>query len=193
MSSQLGIDPVSSVSPPDRLIIAGDIRKLVKSLDLTDLHFRLSPLCPQWTPTHSSTMDRVQLGTLLLDLRTKDLDDCSSVSEASETGWIPVTSSFIDSGLLDDLTISSELVALLAELLADPGIGFEASCRPWRSNLVVRCSLITSDGRGADWRKKPKRDRGRALKSLFRYLRSGWYGEGELLLARRVSPRANSL
>jgi hypothetical protein len=104
-------------------------------------------------------------------------------------GWIPITLDFIDSGLLDAFTPSSELIGLLGTLLADPGIGLEAECRPSESRLVVRCSLIPSDGRGADWRNKPKKDRGRALKKLFQHLRSGWYGEGDLVLARGVSLR----
>jgi hypothetical protein len=132
-------------------------------------------------------MDRVQLGVLHLDLHPVDLEDCAIALGDTEAGWIPITLGFIDSGLLDSFTPSAELVSLLNTLLADPGIGFEAECRPSDSRLVVRCSLIPSDGRGADWRNRPKRDRGRALKKLFQHLRSGWYGGGDLLLVRCVS------
>ena len=129
-------------------------------------------------------MDRVQLGTLQLDLRAGG--EVQDPDEADST-WFRLTPDSINAGLLTNLSTSDELVALLAELLDDPGIGFEADCRVGRPHLTVRCSLIPSDGRGGDWRKKPRKDRSRALRRLFAKLKNGWDGEGEQVLAKRVS------
>jgi len=129
-------------------------------------------------------MDRVQLGTLQLDLRAGG--EVQEPNEANST-WFRLTPDFINAGLLPPSPTTDELVTLLAELLEDPGIGFEAECRVGRSHLVVRCSLIPSDGRGGDWRKKPRKDRARALRRLFSKLKNGWDGEGDWILAKRVS------
>jgi hypothetical protein len=129
-------------------------------------------------------MDRVQLGTLHLDLRAGG--EVQEPNEASST-WFRLTPDFINAGLLTNLSTSDELVALLAELLEDPGVGFKAECRIKPAHLVVRCSLIPSDGRGGDWRKKPRKDRARALRRLFNKLKNGWDGEGDWILAKRVS------
>jgi hypothetical protein len=126
-------------------------------------------------------MDRVQLGTLLLDLRAAD------PNAAINPTWFALTSQFIDAGLLTNFSTSDELVALLSDLLADPGIAFQAQCRVAHPHLVVRCSLIPSDGRGGNWGNRPVKDRGRALRKLFGNLRDGWDGEGDWVLARRVS------
>ena len=129
-------------------------------------------------------MDRVQLGTLQLDLRAGG--EVQEPNEANST-WFRLTPDFINAGLLPPSPTTDELVTLLAELLEDPGIGFEAECRVGRSHLVVRCSLIPSDGRGGDWRKKPRKDRARVLRRLFNKLNNGWDGEGDWILAKRVS------
>jgi hypothetical protein len=129
-------------------------------------------------------MDRVQLGTLHLDLRAGG--EVQEPYEANST-WFRLTPDFINAGLLTNLSTSDELVALLSELLDDPGIGFEADCRVGRPHLVVRCSLISSDGRGGDWRKKPRKDRAQSLRRLFNKLKNGWDGEGDWILAKRVS------
>lgn len=129
-------------------------------------------------------MDRVQLGTLHLDFRAGG--EVQEPNEASST-WFRLTPDFINAGLLTNLSTSDELVALLAEILDDPGIGFEAECRVGPPHLVVRCSLIPSDGRGGDWRKKPRKDRTRSLRRLFNKLKNGWDGEGGWILAKRVS------
>ena len=128
-------------------------------------------------------MDRVQLGTLQLDLRAGG--EVQDPGEADST-WFRLTPDSINAGLLTNLSTSDELVALLAELLDDPGIGFEADCRVGRPHLTVRCSLIPSDGRGGDWRKKPRKDRSRALRRLFNKLNNGWDGEGDWILAKKV-------
>jgi hypothetical protein len=129
-------------------------------------------------------MDRVQLGTLHLDLRAEG--EVQEPNEACST-WFRLTPNSISAGLLTNLSTSDELVTLLAELLEDPGIGFQAECRIKPAHLVVRCSLIPSDGRGGDWRKKPKKDRARALRRLFNKLNSGWDGGGDWILAKTVS------
>ena len=128
-------------------------------------------------------MDRVQLGTLQLDLRAGG--EVQDPDEADST-WFRFTRDSINAGLLTNLSTSDELVALLAELLDDPGIGFEADCRVGRPHLTVRCSLSPSDGRGGDWRNKPKKDRSRALRRLFNKLNNGWDGEGDWILAKKV-------
>jgi len=128
-------------------------------------------------------MDRVRLGTLHLDSRAGR--EAREPDEADST-WFRLTPDFINAGLLADLSTSDELVALLSELLDDPGIGFEAECRIESPHLVTRCSLIPSDGRGGDWRKKSRKDRARALRRLFAKLKNGWDGEGDWVLAKRV-------
>jgi hypothetical protein len=129
-------------------------------------------------------MDRVQLGTVHLDLRaTAEVEE---PDEANQT-WFCLTPDFINAGLLTNLSTSDELVALLSELLDDPGIGFEAECRVEPPQLVVRCSLVPSDGRGGDWRKKPRKDRARALRRLYAGLKSGWDGGGDRVLVKRAS------
>jgi hypothetical protein len=126
-------------------------------------------------------MDRVQLGTIHLDLRAAD------VNAAIKPAWFALTPQFIDAGLLTNFSTSDELIALLKELLADPGIAFQAQCRVAHPHLVVRCSLIPSDGRGGDWGNRPGKDRSRALRKLFGNLKDDWDGEGNWVLARRVS------
>jgi len=129
-------------------------------------------------------MDRVQLGILYLDLRAG-----REVQEPNEedSTWFRLTPDFINAGLLADLSTSDELVGLLSELLDDPGTGFESECRVDSPHIIARCSLIPSDGRGGDWRKKPRKDRARALRRLFAKLKSGWDGEGDWVLAKKVS------
>lgn len=129
-------------------------------------------------------MDRLHLGSLLLDLRAAGNNAKSE--EGNET-WFPLTPDFLGAGLLTNFSTSDESVALLADLLADPGIGFEAECRVTNPYLVVRCSLIPSDGRGGDWRRKPKKDRSRSLRRVFAELRHGWDIAGDRVLAKRVS------
>lgn len=129
-------------------------------------------------------MDRVQLGTLHLDLRAGR--EVQEPDEADST-WFRLTPDFINAGLLADLSTSDELIVLLSELLDDSGIGFESECRVESPHMIARCSLIPSDGRGGDWRKKPRKDRSRALRRLFAKLKIGWDGEGEQVLAKRVS------
>jgi hypothetical protein len=129
-------------------------------------------------------MERVQLGTLNLDLRAAG--EVQEPNEADPT-WFRLTPDFINAGLLTNLSTSDELVTLLSELLDDSGIKFEAECRVGRPHLVVRCSLIPSDGRGGDWRKKPRKDRARSLRRLFNKLKNGWDGKGDWILAKRVS------
>ena len=129
-------------------------------------------------------MDRVQLGTLYLDLRAGR--EAQEPNEEDST-WFRLTPDFINAGLLANLSTSDELIALLSELLDDPGIGFESELRVESPHIIARCSLIPSDGRGGDWRKKPRKDRARALRRLFAKLKNGWAGEGEQVLAKRVS------
>jgi hypothetical protein len=129
-------------------------------------------------------MDRLQLGTLRLDLRVKEEDPSLTTEDRI---WLPLTSESIDAGLWTDLSTSEEMISLLAELLADPGIAFEAEGRVASPHLIVRCSLIPSDGSGSDWRKKPRKDRSRVLRRLFAELRAGWDGEGDCVMAKRVS------
>ena len=131
-------------------------------------------------------MDRVQLGTLHLDLRALGVDT-EPGSEEADQAWFSLTPDFIGAGFLTDISTSDEVVALLAELLADPGIGFQAEFRVASPYIVVRCSLFPSDGRGGDWRKKPKKDRNKALRKLFAGLKSGWHGGEDWVLAKRVS------
>lgn len=131
-------------------------------------------------------MDRVQLGTLQLDLRATGE---AALSNTATSTWFPLTTDFLDAGLLNNFSTSDDLVTLLAELLADPGIGFGADCQVAPPHLVVRCSLIPSDGHGGDWRKRPKKDRSRTLRRLFAALKHGWDGDGggDWVLAKRVS------
>jgi len=128
-------------------------------------------------------MDRVQLGTLHLDLRGGG--EVQEPDEAYST-WFQLTPDFINAGLLNNLSTSDELIALLSELLEDPGIEFVAECRVVWPHSVVRCSLIASDGRESDWRKKPRKDRARALRRLFNKLKNGWDGGGDWILAKKV-------
>ena len=128
-------------------------------------------------------MDRVQLGTIHLDLRAPDANTVANPT------WFALTPQFINAGLLTNFSSSEELVALLAELLLDPGISFQAECQVAHPHLVVRCSLIPSDGRGGNWRNRPVKDRGRALRKLFGSLQDVWDREGNWVLARKVSLR----
>jgi hypothetical protein len=135
--------------------------------------------------------DRVQLGTLLLNLRAPE----AQADQEATTSWFALTPEFINSGLFANISTSDDYISLLSELLADPGIEFRAECRVSHPFLIVRCSIIPSDGKGGDWRKKPKKNRSRSLSRLFDGLRAGWDGQVDdrRLLAKRVCTKLKLL
>jgi len=130
-------------------------------------------------------MDRLQLGTLRLDL-TAAL--APVVSASTNSRWFTITPDIIESPLWRYSTTSENTINLLSDLITDPGIGFEAQYQVSSPVLLVRCSLIPSDGRGGDWSLKPRKDRGQTLERLFSGLWDGWDGGGDHLLAERVRP-----
>lgn len=137
-----------------------------------------------WETGVSYKMDRVQLGAIYLPSHDSDHAESSS---AAATTWSPVTSDKIRSGFLSSLSPAEETIVLLRDLLGDPGINFEAEYQRCDGKLAVRCSLIPSDGRGGNWRKRSRVDRAKLLKRLFLELKSGWEGGGDWLLASLVS------
>jgi hypothetical protein len=131
-------------------------------------------------------MDRLQLGILQLDLTATQGIPAPAAAAATNPRWFRITPDIIDSPLWRYSTTSEDTIDLLSDLITDPGIGFEAQYRISSPHLLVRCSLLPSDGRGGDWQLRPQKDRGETLKRLFSDLRDGWDEGGDRLLAERV-------
>lgn len=130
----------------------------------------------------SSHMDRIKLGVVHVPLFQDSSRSGSNLATSSTNFWSPLTPD-----LLTCIVPESELSSVLVALLLDPGIRFEAECQPIGDDLVVRCSLVPSDGQGSNWRTKAKGDRSKLLKKLFYELRTGWDGGGDWLMATTVS------
>lgn len=131
-------------------------------------------------------MDRIKLGVVHLALPQGEIP-FNGLASSSTNSWSPVTPD-----LLTCIAPESELTSVLVGLLLDPGIRFEAQCQIIEDALVVRCSLVPSDGQGSDWRRKGKGSRMKLLKRLFYELRTGWDGERgqDWVLATNVSRSA---
>lgn len=117
----------------------------------------------------------MQLGVLYLAIHDP-ARAASSLATTSINPWCPLSTDSISR--LGELCSSPDLVTLLDKLLHDPGIRFEAQCQVLGADLVVRCSLAPSDGRGASWRARAK-DRSKLLAKLFGVLRQGWDVNGD--------------
>lgn len=127
-------------------------------------------------------MDRINVGVIHLPLPQTLSESPSVLASTSANPWSPLTPD-----LLTCLAAESELSTVLVNLLLDSGIRFGAQCQVVKDELVVRCSLVPSDGQGSDWKQKARLDRSKLLKKLFYELRTGWDGGGDWVMETQVS------
>ena len=129
-----------------------------------------------------STPYLVQVGTLNLQLE-------SGPSQSENTPWVSLSVDVLETFTVRDEYL--EPVTALAALLRHPGIELAARYRIRKDTLVIRISLLPSDGLGSVWKQVVDRSamRRRSLSQLFRHLQDDWDGGGAFLLANKVSWR----
>lgn len=120
----------------------------------------------------------VQLGTLHFDLITGP--------STSNSDWNSLS---LDS--LDHLCVteeSREPYDTLRDVMKDEGLGVKASYKISGRGLIVRVSILPSDSKESTWKRTAYKSRNREshLKKLFWYLREGWEGDGDYVMARKV-------
>lgn len=122
----------------------------------------------------------VQIGTIHLDL-------VSGPSSSTPTPWAPLSLLH-----LRDLEVTHEsrsILDALKDVMKDPGLGFEGTFRIDGMGMTIRASILPSDSKESTWKRTAYKAKHRDayLNTLFWHLREGWDGQGEYVMARKVS------